>query len=258
MLTARAAWGLAAASVLALAADAPGAAAAELKVVSAGAVRSVLRAMSEDYARRTGHTLRFVFSSTGELRRIIASGEPADLIITAASVMAELEQSGKLAAGSRVDIGRVGMGVVVREGAPVPNVSSPDAVRTVLLEARSIAHTDPRLGGASYVHLMKIAERFGIAERVAAKGVHATGGDDAAAKVAAGQADVAVVLVSEINAKGAVLAGLLPEPLQAWSVYAAAVPATSSQPQLARELIGTLLGPAMREQWRAAGWQPSP
>lgn len=245
------------ACALAWAAGMVDAAATELRIVSAGAVRSVLRAMSDDYARQTGHTLRFVFSSTGELRRIIAAGEPADLVITAAAVMSELERSGRLVAGSRVDIGRVGMGVVVRDGTPVPDVSSADAVKRVLVAAGSISYTDPKLGGASYVHLMKIAERFGIAEAVKAKGVHATGGDDAAAKVASGQADVAVVLVSEINAKGAVLAGLLPEALQSWSVYAAAVPTTSSQPQLAKDLIAALMGPAMRGQWSAAGWQPA-
>jgi molybdate transport system substrate-binding protein len=230
--------------------------AAELKVISAGAVRGVLAGMIDDYSRRTGHTFNFTIGSTGRLREIIASGEPADLIIASGPLMAELEKTGKMAAGSRVDIGRVGLGVVVRAGAAAPDVSTPAALKQALMDAKSIAHTDPKLGGTSYLHLMKIAAGFGIADGVTRKGVHATGGNDAVAKVAAGQAELAVVLISEIHAKGAKLVAPLPEPLQLWTVYAAAVPASSTEPAHARAFIAALTGPDMRERWTAAGWEP--
>jgi molybdate transport system substrate-binding protein len=234
-----------------------GADAAELKVISAGAVRGVIASMIDDYARQTGHTFDVTVGSTGRLREIIASGVPADLIIASGPLMAELEKTGKVTPGSRVDIGRIGLGVVMRDGAVAPDVSTPEALRQALIAVKSIAYTDPKLGGTSYLHLMKIAGQFGIAEIVRSKGVHATGGNDAAAKVADGQAELAIVLMSEVHAKGAKLVAPLPEPLQLWTVYSAAVPASSSEPAHARDFIVAVTAPAMRERWIAAGWQPA-
>jgi molybdate transport system substrate-binding protein len=230
---------------------------AELKVISAGAVRSVIGAIIDDYARQTGHTFKFTIGSTGRLREVIASGEAADLIIASAPLMRELEETGKVAPGSRADIGRVGLGVVIREGAAAPDVSTAEALRQALVAAQSIAYTDPKLGGTSYLHLIKIADGFGITELVTRKGVHATGGNDAVAKVAAGEAELAVVLVSEIHAKGAKLAGLLPAALQLWTVYSAAVPVSSTEPAHARAFAAALVSPAMRDRWIKAGWEPA-
>ncbi len=231
--------------------------AAELKVISAGAVRSVVGGMIDDYARQTGHTFSFTTGPTGQLRDAIASGKPADLFIASAHLMDELESAGKLMPGSRVALGRLGLGVAIRDGTPTPDLSTTDALKQALLNAKSIAYTDPKLGGTSVLHLMKIADRFGIRDNVIGKGVRATGGNDAAAKVARGEAEIAVVLVSEIHTKGVHLGGLLPEPLQLWTVYAAAIPASSKEPAVARALIKTLTGPALRDKWAAAGWQPA-
>jgi len=231
--------------------------AAELKVISAGAVRGVVGGMIEDYSRQTGHKFTFTVGPTGMLRDAIASGQPADLVITSAPLMAELEGTGKITPDSRVDIGRVGLGVVIRDGAPAPDVSTPEAVKQALIKAATIAYTDPKLGGTSVIHLMKIADGFGIKDLVAQKGVTATGGNDAVAKVADGKADIAVVLISEIHAKGAKLVGPLPEAIQLWTVYAAAIPLSSTDPANARAFIAALTGPSMRDRWTKAGWQPA-
>src|SRR5258705_1074025 len=122
--------------------------------------------------------------------------------------MSEIEKTGKLVPASRTDLGRVGMGVVVREGAPVPDVSTPEALKQVLINAKSIAYTDPKLGGTSVIQLMKIADRLGITDIVTKKGVLATGGEDAAEKVAHGQAEIAVTIISEI-VHGSKLAAML-------------------------------------------------
>ena len=102
-------------------------AAADIEVISAGAVRGIVGGIIEGYARDTGHKFKFTVGSTGLLRDVIASGKPADLIIASAPLMAELEKSGKLRPGSRTDLGRIGQGVVVRAGGPVPDVSTPEA-----------------------------------------------------------------------------------------------------------------------------------
>ena len=231
--------------------------AAELNVISAGAVRGVVGGIIEAYSKESGHTFKFTIGSTGLLRDTIAKGQPADLIIASSPLMAELEASGKMTPGSRVDIGRIGLGVVVKAGAPEPAIATPDDIKRALLAAKSIAYTAPELGGTAYVHMMKFAKEMGIADAITAKGVNATGGNDAAAKVAEGKAEIAITLISEIHHKDAKLVGPLPEALQLWTVYAAAIPAASTEPTHARAFVTALTGPAMRERWLAAGWQPA-
>ena len=232
--------------------------AAELKVISAGAVRGVVGSMIDDYSTQTGHKFDFTTGPTGFLRDTIASGKPADLIIASSPLMAELEKTGKMTPGSRVEIGRIGLGVVIRDGAPAPKLATPEDLKAALINAKSIAYTDPKLGGVSVVHLMKISDQFGIRDEVPKKGIHATGGNDAAAKVANGEAEIAVVLISEIGeAKGAKLAAPLPGPTQLWMDYSAAIPASSTDPAHAKALVSALTSPAMRERWIEAGWEPA-
>ena len=230
--------------------------AADIHVIAAGAVRGVVGSMVDDYARETGHKFTLTVGPTGMLREAIASGKAADLVIVSAPLMADLEKTGRITPGSRIDLGRVGLGVVVRAGAPVPDVSTPDAVKQALLKATTIAYTDPKLGATSSTHLLKIADEFGIKDEVVRKGVLATGGNDAAAKVADGQADIAVAPISDIHTKDARLAGPLPEAIQLWTVYSAAIPVSSAEPAQARAFVAALTAPAMRERWQKAGWQP--
>src|SRR5215468_9734175 len=230
--------------------------AADIKVISAGAVRALIADMIDDYSKQTGHKFEFTTGPTGYLRDVIATGQHADLIIAAASLMGELEKTGKLTPGSRVDLGRVGMGVVIREGAPVPDVSTPEAIKQLLLKASSIAYTDPKLGGTSVIQLMKIADSFGIKDVVVKKGVLATGGDDASEKVAHGQAEIAFSLISEIvPIKGAKLAGPLPGDTQLWTVYTSAIPMSSKEPTHARAFITALTSPAMAPRWSTGGFE---
>src|SRR6266849_727577 len=112
--------------------------AADLKVISAGAVRGLIAEIIEDYSRQTGQKFDFTIGTTGQLRNIIASGQPADLIIVSAPLMAELEKTGKFQPNSRADLGRVGIGVAVREGAAVPDVATPESFKAALAAARSV------------------------------------------------------------------------------------------------------------------------
>src|SRR5260370_11255968 len=109
------------------------AAAADLKVISAGAVRGLIAQIIDDYSRQTGQKFDFTIGTTGQLRNIIASGQHADLIIVSAPLMGALETTGKLTPGSRAELGRVGIGVAIREGATPPDVSTPEALEQALL-----------------------------------------------------------------------------------------------------------------------------
>jgi molybdate transport system substrate-binding protein len=236
---------------------APPAGAADIKVISAGAVRGLIAEMIADYSRQTGHKFDFKVGTTGQLRAIIASGEPADLIIASATLMAELETSGKMMPGSRADLGRVGIGVAIRDGATMPDLSTPAAFKQTLIDARSVAYTDPREGGTSGIYFIGVLDRFGIADVVTRKAVLTNGGRAAVEKVAQGEAEIAVTLISEIvPVKGARLAAPVPQALQLYTVYAAAIPASSTDPASARALTAALTGPAMAERWKAAGFEP--
>src|ERR1700678_3349961 len=91
--------------------------AADLKVISAGAVRGLIAQIIDDYSRQTGQKFDFTIGTTGQLRNIIASGQPADPIIVSTTLMEELEKTGKLTPNSRADLGRVGIGVTIRDNA---------------------------------------------------------------------------------------------------------------------------------------------
>lgn len=237
-------------------------AAAELEVIAAGAVRGVIGEMADDYTGRTGTRLRLRFGPTGQVRdavrEALASHRPVDLVVASAPLMAEFEAAGAIAPGSRVDLGRVGLGLVVASGAPVPDLSTPEAVKRALLDAKAIAFTDPKLGASSTGHLMKLADSFGIRDAVMRKAVLASGGNDAAAKVADGRADLAIAPISDIHAKDAKLAGPLPDAIQLWTVYAAAVHKTSANPAAARAFLAALTAEPMQARWIKAGWRPAP
>jgi len=231
--------------------------AADLKVISAGAVRGLIAQIIDDYSRQTGQKFDFTIGTTGQLRTIITSGQAADLIIVSIPLMEELEKTGKLTPGSRADLGRVGIGVTVREGASVPDVATPEALKKALTEARSVAYTDPAEGGTSGIYFAGLAERFGIADAIKKKAVLTKGGREAAIEVAEGRAEMAIVFMSESMAvKGVKLAGPLPPSLQDYSAYAAAIPANSTDAAAARAFIAALTSARMVERWRANGFEP--
>jgi molybdate transport system substrate-binding protein len=222
-MTRRLASSIAASIALAAAVFASAAGAADLKVISAGAVRGLIAEIIDDYSRQTGQKFDFTIGTTGQLRNIIASGQPADLIIVSVPLMGELEGTGKLMPGSRADLGRVGIGVAVREGAAAPDVSTPDALKRALVAARSVAYTNPAEGGTSGIYFAGLADRFGIGDAIRKKATLTRGGREAAIEVAQGRAEMAIVFISEAMAvKGIKLAGPLPPPVQDYSAYAAA------------------------------------
>jgi molybdate transport system substrate-binding protein len=231
--------------------------AADLKVISAGAVRGLIAQIIDDYSHQTGQKFDFTIGTTGQLRTVITSGQHADLVIVSVPLMGELEQTGKLTPGSRAELGRVGIGVAVRDGANVPDVATPDALKKALVEARSVAYTNPAEGGTSGIHFASVTERLGIADAIKQKAVLTKGGREAAIEVAEGRAEMAVVFVSEaIAVKGVKVAGLLPPSLQDFSAYAAAIPASSTDPVAARAFIAALTSTAMAERWRQNGFEP--
>lgn len=229
------------------------AAAAEIRILSGGAVKAGVTDLAEAWGRATGHRVTITYATTGASMQKLAAGEPADVIILTAEAIDQLAGKGTVVAATKTEVARVGIGVAVREGAPRPDISTPEAVKQAMLAARSVAYMDPTKGGTSGIHFSQVLERMGIAAAVTPKAVLVDTGF-AAERVAKGEAEIVVHQISEIlPVKGVSLIGPLPREIQKVTVYAAAVSATSPAAEAARALIASLTTPPAREKFAAVG-----
>ena len=242
---------LLAALPLALAATQAGA--AELKVLGGGPVDGTFRNLSAAFARETGHKVEGTFDTVGVIQAKLKSGEKPDIIILTPAAMDELDKSGSLVAGTRVELARARSGLAVRAGAPVPDISTPDALKKTLLAARSVAYADPKVATSGAFFAMMLA-RLQIADEVNKKALLFSRGFYVADAVAEGKAEIGNTNMSEmVPNKGVKVIGALPEPFALVTPYVAAVTTTSANPDGARALIAYLNSAAAREKFKAAG-----
>jgi molybdate transport system substrate-binding protein len=228
-------------------------AAAELKVLSAGAVRAIVTDLAEAFGKETGHTVTLTFGTVGQMRKKLAAGEAADVVIMTDVAVDQSASEGRVVSGTRTDIARTGMGVGVREGAPRPDIASPDALRRALLDAASVTYVDPAQGATSGMHFASVLERLGIADAVKPKARLVSGGYPAEL-VAKGEVAMVIHQISEIvPVKGVTLVGPLPRELQKLTVYSAGVVAKSAAEEHARAFIAFLTRPAFKPAFAAAG-----
>ena len=229
------------------------AAAAEINVLSAGAVRSVVSTVSETFAKETGNAVKGTFGTVGVVRQKLAAGEPADVIIATDVAIDELARQGAVVPGTRTDIARAGVGVGVKEGAPRPDISTVDAFKQTLLAAKSLVYVDPAQGATSGIHFASVLQRLGIADAVKSKTLLWPGGY-AAEAVADGRAEVVVHQISEIlPVKGVTLVGPLPKDLQKITIYSAGLATKAASPEAARAFIAYLVSAPIKAKFAAAG-----
>jgi molybdate transport system substrate-binding protein len=231
--------------------------AAELRVYSSGAPAPVVQIVAAKFSTQTGDRVPVTVATVGEIRDKLSAAPAPDVVILPAPVIGAMDKTGAFAGGSRIDLARVGIGVAVRAGAPLPDVSTEDAVRKMLVAARSIVQSDPAGGGFAGAQVARAMARLGIADLVKPKTSYkfAIGGGTAA--VASGAAEIGLYNVSEILAdKGVALAGPLPASLQSYITFAGAVHAGSAASDAARAFLRTLAAPEARAAWTAAGFEP--
>jgi molybdate transport system substrate-binding protein len=236
-----------------LAAWTSAAGAAEIKVLSAGAMKSLVTELGEAFKQETGHTLSMTFGPVGAQSKQLASGEAADMVVLTDVAIDQLEGQGLVVAGSRVDIARVGVGVAVREGGPRPDISTPEAFKQTLLAAKSLVYVDPARGATSGIHFASVLQRLGIAEAVKSKTILIPTGF-AAEVVARGEAEICVHQISEIlPVKGVTLVGPLPRELQKVTIYSGGLATKAAAPEAARAFLAFLTRPAFKPKLAAAG-----
>ena len=231
---------------------------AELRVISGGAFKQVLNALAVEYEKETGNRVALTYQTVGQHLNLIKDGkEDFDVAILTPDAVAVLVKGGKIVAGSTADLAKTGVGVVVKQGAPLPDISTVDAFKKTLLAAKSVAYIDPEAGGSSGIYVGNLLERLGIADAVNAKAVLVHGGA-VATHVADGEAEIGVHQISEIlPVKGAVLVGPLPAEIQNFTTYCAGVSASASDGAKAKDFVKFLTGPNALPIIKAKGMDPA-
>ena len=227
--------------------------AAELQVMSAGAMRSIVTELAAAFEKETGYTVKLTFGTVGAIKAKLAEATPADVVIMTDEAMKDMTRQGAVVEGSWTAIGRTGIGVAVRDGAPKPDIGSPEALKQTLLSAKSLVYVDPAQGGTSGIHFASVLKRLGIADAVKSKTTLVPGGYPAEL-VAKGDVELVVHQISEIiPVKGVTLVGPLPKDLQKTTVYAAGVTVASAAPPASRAFVTFLARPDFKPKLAAAG-----
>jgi molybdate transport system substrate-binding protein len=231
----------------------PMARAAELRVIAGGSMVASLNALTPEFEKATGHKLTTHFDSTPNIIARVTSGTPFDVVVVPVDVFKDEAAKARFATGPTVDIARVGYGVIVRAGAPKPDLSTPDAFRQAMLAAPSVAFLPASAAGA---HVTKVFDRLGIAEEMKAKTKVQTAPAQIAPAVARGDAELGVFLTNVLIAPGVELAGPFPGDLQQELVFTSAIAADTREADAAKALIDYLKTPAATAVIKAAGMTP--
>ena len=229
--------------------------AADVSVLSAGAVKSSIMPLTRLFTGESGNGISIDFAPVGGILAKLKEGARPDVVIMTSGAIATIEKEGKIVPGTATDLARTRIGVAVREGAPAPDVSNAAALRETLLRAKSVAYIDPASGGTSGIHFAGVLKKLGIEDQIGPKAVLVKGGF-AAETVARGEAEIVVHQISEIlPVKGVKIVGPLPAELQLVTTYTAAVLQGSPNVEAARKLVQYLSGTAGRAGFAAAGME---
>ncbi len=219
----------------------PAAQAAEIKVFSLPGLVGVFKEIVPTFENTTGHKLRVTFEVNAPIMRRIDSGEKFDVAIITPTEINNLISRGKIVADSRVEVARVGVGVWVRAGAPKTDISSVEAFKQMLVEAKSISYTRESNTG---VYMASLIERLGLADILKPKTRLMGGGGQNQRAVAAGEVEYGISIVSDgIGRSGVELLGVLPQEIQNWTVFVGGVAPDASDVPAARSFLKFLVSP---------------
>lgn len=207
--------------------------------ISSMAMRHALTELADAYARRSGQRVTVVSVGGVEALRRINDGESFDFAVLAADAIERLASGGRVDPASRTDLARSGMAVAVAAGAPRPELGGEAAIREALLHARSIGYST----GPSGAHLLRLFERWGIAEAIAQRLVQARPGIPVGTLVAQGAVELGFQQFCELMHVPGIDVIDLPPEVQATTVFSAAVCTASKRPDLAKGLLSFLASP---------------
>ena len=233
------------------------AAAADIRVLSVGAVQNAVRPLAVDFSKETGHKIVFTVGSPAVVAQKLKDGETFDAVIVSEPAMDALDKEGIVNPESRVRLANTGIAVAVRAGAPVPNLSTPEAFKESLLAAKSLVYGDPTLPNQSGEKAEQILAKAGLLDALKGKLRIVPGQAESQDLIAKGEVEMGLYNLSEIpESKGLKIVGPVPAPLQLTTTYEGALMSDGSVPQAAREFIRFLSDPDARAKWLAAKLEP--
>jgi molybdate transport system substrate-binding protein len=243
-------------SLLLVAATPSAVGAAEITLQGPVSFRVLFPELLPQFEKSSGHKVTAEYTTLGVITQRMIKGEAIDVPIVSGAQNEELEKQGKLLAGSRVEIARVGFTAFVKKGAPKPDLGSMDALKRALLAAKSIALGDPAAGGGAGVYTAGLMQRLGLSEEIKAKTKLVRSGTEVAEAVAKGETEIGIGVASD----AAIIPGLdsipLPAEVQSYSLYVAGVSSGSKEPDAAKALIAFLTSPAAKQALTAQGFEP--
>ncbi len=230
----------------------------ELAVFVTGSMADPFEELGADFTAASGHTLRFSLGTTGGVLAKIRAGERGDVIVVAAEAASELEANGTIVRGTRTPVASSLFGIVVRADRPLPDVSTPEKLKQVVLAARTVSYPDPTVATISGGYIETVFEQLGIKEQARSKASLKPMGYLVGEAVQRGEVELGLSFISEFTANDALAVVQFPAELQKPQLYAAGVLAGAANAAVARELIAFVTSAAAREKLREAGVVPAP
>jgi molybdate transport system substrate-binding protein len=222
--------------------------------IAGGAPKPVFERLGPVYEKHTGNRLDALYDTMSGIQGRVARGDALDVLLMPVGMLDDYERAGVVLAKGRAALAIIGLGVGVKAGASVPDISTPVALRKTLQAAQTIVHAPPA-ATPSGEHSDKVIKELGLAHALAGRVIHRAGLAGGVAAIASGEATLGIFPKSEIIAfHGVTLAGPFPPSLQMNSIYGAAVTAASPAPGQAAEFIQFLIAPDSRKVWNACGF----
>ena len=227
--------------------------AAEIRVLSGNGAKAAVSELARQFERASGHKVSIQFEVNPAVKRRIEAGEAFDAAVLNPPVLDDLIRQGRIAADTRAVIGRSGIGVAVRAGAPRPDISTVAAFTRTLLAASSVAYPGE---GASGKYFAGLVDRLGIGPQMKPK-MRPMPAEYNVEGVARGEVEMVVVVASRISGvPGVELVGPIPQELQTWIGFTAGVGSGAREPGAAREMLRFFTAPAAASVLRAMGVEP--
>ncbi len=224
--------------------------------IAGGAPKPVFDRLAPTFEQRTGHRLNALYDTMSGIAARVAAGEALDVLVMPVGLIEAYVADCTVRPEGRAALADIGLAVGVHAGAAVPDVSTPEALRNALLDARAVVHAPPS-ATPSGAQSDKIIKALGLADALGGRVIHRAGLAGGVAMIASGEAAIGIFPKSEIaTAAGVALAGAVPAPLQLTIHYGAGVTAASRVPEEAAAFIRFLLEPESRAVWCACGFDP--
>jgi len=229
--------------------------AAEVTLIAPGGARAAVEQLIPGFERKTGNKVKATFGSGNGTKKQVVSGEAFDVPIVQPPYP-DVLASGNVVAGSATPLASVAVGVAVKKGAPKPDISTPEAVKKMLLAAKSISYPNPAGGAAAGVSFDETLKKLGIAEQVESKIKRAQGGAGAMKLAAQGEVEIGLTFMSEMEEPGIDIVGPLPREISTPTSLVGFVSSHAKDPAAAKALLEYLSGPEAAAVYKAQGMKP--